>query len=262
MQSKLITLTTDFGYRDPYVGVMKGVILGINPAACIVDLTHGLPPQDVMAAALSLRASVRYFPRGTTHVAVVDPGVGTKRRPLLIASEETFFVGPDNGIFSLVMEERAISQIVELSAKSYHLQPTSNTFHGRDIFAPVAAYLSLGISAQAFGKRTEEFARLQWPRPQKKSGALEGEIVYIDRFGNLITNIEARDLNSRNIQDLRLTLGSIEIRGLQSNYASGHDRDYITLINSWGFLEVATCNDSAQHRSGAKIGNSVIIENI
>src|SRR5574341_2016219 len=145
----LITLTTDFGYSDPFVGIMKGVIARINPNAQVIDLSHGIPPQDIMAGALVLRHSVSYFPRGAVHVAIVDPGVGGARRPLLIECDGSYFVGPDNGLLSLALEDKQPARIVELSNPSYHLQSASKTFHGRDIFAPVAAYLSLGIAAAA-----------------------------------------------------------------------------------------------------------------
>ena len=141
MTTGLITLTTDFGYRDPFVGTMKGVILGINPHARIVDLTHGIPAQDLLAAALALGASTPFFPEGTVHVCVVDPGVGSERRALAIESAGQFFVGPDNGIFTLALKDKEIGEMVELSNNYYHIKPTSRTFHGRDIFAPVAAQL-------------------------------------------------------------------------------------------------------------------------
>src|SRR5215208_586879 len=148
----LITLSTDFGYIDPFVGIMKGVIYSTNPQAKIVDLTHGIAPQSVLAGALMLRHSVNYFPPGTIHVAVVDPEVGSTRKPLLIESNGSFFIGPDNGIWSLALAERDVARVIHLSNRNYHLKPTSATFHGRDIFAPVAAHLSLGTTAEAFGE--------------------------------------------------------------------------------------------------------------
>ena len=169
MERKLITLTTDFGYKDPFVGIMKGVLVGINPDCRIIDLSHEVPPQDPMAGALVLRCSAPYFPKGTIHVVVVDPGVGTNRRPLLIESEGHFFIGPDNGVLSFALEGKEVGQIIELSNGIYHLKPTSTTFHGRDIFAPVAAYLSLGIPAQDFGTRVKDFTRLLGPKSPKRS---------------------------------------------------------------------------------------------
>src|SRR5574341_1419952 len=191
----LITLTTDFGYRDPFVGIMKGVIAGINANARVIDLSHDIPPQDIMAGALVLRHSVPYFPRGTIHVAVIDPGVGGARRPLLIECDGNNFVGPDNGVLSLALAGKPPARIIHLSNSTYHSQPVSATFHGRDIFAPVAAYLSLGAEPDRFGHPIADYVRLTLPRPsQCGARSIKGEILHIDRFGNLVTNIAREDL--------------------------------------------------------------------
>ena len=253
----LITLTTDFGYTDPFVGIMKGVIYGINPQAQVVDLSHGIPAQNIMAAALVLRQSVRYFPRGTIHVAVVDPGVGSTRRPLLIEFEESYFIGPDNGVLSLVMEEKTPGRIIHLSNPAYQLQPTSATFHGRDIFAPAAAYLSRGVAPEAFGETIKDFARLTWPGVMKTGTTIKGEIVYIDGFGNLFTSISADDLKEVRERKLRITLRDLSILGLAANYAAVEQDKYLALINSWGLLEIAVYKGSAQQCSGAIIGDKV-----
>jgi S-adenosylmethionine hydrolase len=253
----LITLTTDFGYTDPFVGIMKGVICGINPQARIVDLSHGIPAQDIMGAALVLRHSAQYFPHGTIHVAVVDPSVGSARRPLVVESGENYFVGPDNGIFSLAMVEKRPKRIIHLSNPNYHLQPTSATFHGRDIFAPVAAYLSLGIAPEAFGETTDDFVSLQWPGISKTETAIAGEIVYIDAFGNLFTNIRVDDLKALSGHPLRVVMRDLSILGLATSYASVKQGNYLALVNSWGLLEIAVGKGSAQKRSGATIGDKV-----
>jgi len=253
----LITLTTDFGYADPFVGIMKGVILGIHPEAQIVDLSHDIAPQNVRAGALILRHSLTYFPRGTIHVVVVDPGVGGARRPLLIESEGNYFVGPDNGVLSLALEGRAPSRIIHLSNPVYHLTPTSTTFHGRDIFAPVAAHLSRGIPPPAFGDPLTKFERLTCPGVVNRGGRLLGEVIYVDRFGNLSTNIMARDLAELRGASLTIRLGKITISGLVQNYAARQEEGFLALINSWGLLEIALYKDSAQNRSGAKIGQTV-----
>ena len=258
MTTGLITLTTDFGYRDPFVGQMKGVILGINPNARIVDLTHGVPAQDLNAAALALSASAPFFPEGTVYVGVVDPGVGSERQPLAIESEGRFFVGPDNGIFTLALKGREIGQIVELSNDQYHMKPTSKTFHGRDIFAPVAAHLSLGTSPQELGNRVKDFNQLPWPEVTIGGGTIKGEVVYVDGFGNLITNIHERDLKTIPAENMRVSLGDLTIHGLTPNY-SRRQRGFIALINSWGLLEVALFKRNAQLKSGAKIGEKVYI---
>lgn len=259
MEPKLITLITDYGHKDPFVGIMKGVIFGINPNARIIDLSHGIPPQDLMAGALVLRHSAPFFPRGTIHVAVVDPGVGTKRRPLLIESEGCFFIGPDNGLLSLALEEKKTSQIIELSNEIYHLKPTSTTFHGRDIFAPIAGYLSLGISAQDLGTKVDAFERLPWPNVIKSEGAIQGKVIYIDGFGNLITNVQERDLRGLRPENSTVSLSSLTIHGLVANYASGTEGAFVALFNSWGLLEISLFKGNAHLQSGAKIGDTIQI---
>lgn len=256
----LITLSTDFGYKDPFVGIMKGVIAGINPQARVIDLSHGIPPQDTVAAALVLRQSVAYFPRGTIHVAVVDPGVGSERRPLLIESDEHYFIGPDNGVLSLALGEQAPRRIIHLTKPTYHLLPASMTFHGRDIFAPIAAYLSLGIPASDFGEPVTDLTRLPWPEAKITPRAIEGEIVYIDGFGNLITNIQERAVKELPSDQLSVSVGDFTAHGLAPNYAAGGNGDYIALINSWGLLEIALYKQNAQQRSRATIGAAVRVE--
>jgi len=253
----LITLTTDFGYTDPFVGIMKGVICGIDPQARIVDLSHGIPAQDIMAAALVLRQSTKYFQRGTIHVAVVDPGVGSARRPLLVESEGNYFIGPDNGVLSLVAGERTPGRIIHLSNPAYQLQPTSATFHGRDIFAPAAAHLSRGVAPETFGETIRDFARLTWPPVIKTGTTIKGKIVYIDGFGNLSTNIGADDLKELIRHNPTITLRDLTIFGLSRNYAGVEQDKYVALINSWGLLEIAIYKGNAQQRSGAIIGDQV-----
>lgn len=260
MEPKLITLITDFGTQDPFVGIMKGVIFSINPDARVVDLTHGIPPQNLAAGAITLRYSAQYFPRGTIHVAVVDPGVGTQRRPLLIESEGSFFIGPDNGILSLALEGKELRQMIDLSNDIYHLKPTSRTFHGRDIFAPVAAYLSLGISPKDLGSPVRDFIRLAWPEASKTKRAVQGEVVYIDGFGNLITNIREHDLSGLQSQKLTVSLGDITVHGLARNYTNGAERGYVALINSMGLLEISLFKGNAHLTCGAKIGDRVDVQ--
>ena len=253
----VITLTTDFGDTDPFVGIMKGVILGIHPDVRIVDLAHGIAPQNVRAGAFVLRHSLPYFRRGTIHVVVVDPGVGGARRPILLESDGHYFVGPDNGVFSLALEGREPSFMIHLSNSRYHLTPTSATFHGRDIFAPVAAHLSLGIPPPAFGDPITTFERLSWPGVLKNDQGLLGEIVYVDHFGNLFTNITERDLAELSGAKLTIRLGRIVMCGLVRNYAASKEAGFMAIINSWGLLEVALYKDSAQNRTGANIGQKV-----
>ncbi len=258
MTTGLITLTTDFGYRDPFVGTMKGVILGINPHARIVDLTHGIPAQDLLAAALALGASTPFFPEGTVHVCVVDPGVGSERRALAIESAGQFFVGPDNGIFTLALKGKEIGEMVELSNDYYHIKPTSKTFHGRDIFAPVAAHLSLGTSHKKMGNPIKEIEQLPWPEVTKDGRTIQGEVVYIDGFGNLITNIHEHNLKTIPTEHVGVSLGDLAISGLTPSY-SHRQKGYIALINSWGLLEISLFKRNAQLSCGAKIGEKVTI---
>jgi S-adenosylmethionine hydrolase len=255
----IIALTTDFGYKDPFVGIMKGVIAGINPHAHVIDLNHGVAPQDIMGAALTLRHSVNHFPRGTIHVAVVDPGVGSARRPILIEAPGNYFVGPDNGVFSLALASEEPVRIIHLSNAAYHRQPVSATFHGRDIFAPVAAHLSLGTAVMAFGEVVQGFSRIAWPGIAKSPRGLQGEIVYIDGFGNLCTNVTEDELKGLPRDKLAISVGNVAIQGLAVNYAAGGKGGFIALINSWGLLEVAVFQGNAQQHCGARVGDKIKI---
>src|SRR6266513_3390098 len=255
----LITLTTDFGYRDSFVGVMKGVIARINPQAQVIDLTHGIPPQDVMAAALALRHSIAYFPRGTIYVVVVDPGVGGGRRPLLIESAGNFFIGPDNGALSLAAAVAESMQIFQLSNPEYRLKPISATFHGRDIFAPAAAHLSLGVAPAAFGEQLTSLTKLRIPKVSQSYNRLEGEVVYIDGYGNLFTNIEEHDLTGLPLGKLIIGVGARVIHGLAPSYDSVKTNELAALVNSWGMLEIAAYKGNAQQNCGVKVGDKVIL---
>ena len=189
-QSSVITLLTDFGDQDAYAGIMKGVIAGINPHATIVDICHSIPPQDIFYGAYLLYTSYKYFPKGTIHVAVVDPSVGSERDIVCTEIHDYLFLTPNNGLLSFIVHEEQPKAIIHVTNNKYFLPSPSNTFHGRDIFAPVAAYLSLGVKPQQLGIKTNHLEQLDIPKPHyKKTGQLEGQIVYIDRFGNLITNI-------------------------------------------------------------------------
>ena len=255
----LITLTTDFGQKDSFVGIMKGVIAGINPQAHIIDISHGIPPQDILAGALTLRHAVRYFPRGSIHVAVIDPGVGSARRPLLIEWDGNYFIGPDNGVLSLAGENVEPTHIVHLANPAYHLKRTGTTFHGRDIFAPAAAHLSVGVSPMALGEALGNFVKLALPEVARQDRSIEGEIVYIDSFGNLFTNIREHDLTGLPRNKLDIVVRSVTIRGLSQNYASAGVGEFLAVINSWDMLEIAAYKDNAQKRIGAKIGDRVEI---
>jgi S-adenosylmethionine hydrolase len=254
---RIISLLTDFGTQDAFVGIMKGVILGIDPAVRLVDLSHDVPPQDILAGALILRSAVPYFPAGTIHVAVVDPGVGSQRRGILIETEQDFFIGPDNGLLSLAVPVPAVKRIIHLTNTRYMLTQRSQTFHGRDVFAPVAAHLSLGLASEQFGPPVTTMERLTLPAVERQATGLTGSVIYIDRFGNLITNIAETDLLPFPTAELWVSIATVCIRSLVSTYAAVEDAALAAVINSWGMLEIAVRNGSAAQQFGLQIGYPV-----
>lgn len=252
---QIITLTTDFGTQDWFAATMKGVILGIAPRAAIVDLTHEIPAGDVCAGAFALAAGCRFFPKGTVHVAVVDPGVGGARKAIAVQTANFLFVGPDNGVLSLALARENIKSVHRLENTSYLLRPVSHTFHGRDIFAPVAAYLARGASIRKMGPAQTDFVRLQWPQPRVRQNRIDGEVVFIDRFGNAITNIENAGLNTRNQQEV--FLGRRRLCSLKAFYQSVRAGQAVAVPGSSGFLEIAVNVGSAAKRFRLKIGDRV-----
>ncbi len=274
MAGSIITLTTDFGTADTFVGAMKGVILGINPGAVVVDLTHEVPPQDVRAGAYLLDTACHDFPPGTVHVAVVDPGVGTERLPVVVRSPDAAFVGPDNGLLSYVLSRAGgprpdaapfvLAQVrlpagwtaYHLSDKRYWRVPVSNTFHGRDIFAPVAAHLSTGVAPSAMGRAIAEVTAFAVPRPVERDGRLEGCVQHVDRFGNLVTNIDASLVPER--AGVVVEAGGQHVRGLATSYEG--DAPLVALIGSSGCLEVAVPNGSAAAQLGLGVGDPVVVQ--
>ncbi|HLZ52964.1 MAG TPA: SAM-dependent chlorinase/fluorinase [Verrucomicrobiae bacterium] len=255
----LITLTTDFGTRDWFVGTMKGVLLGINPRAAILDLTHGISPGDIRAGAFALMAGCRYFPKGTVHVAVVDPGVGSQRRAIAVHTTDYFFVGPDNGVLSWALARERIKAIRQLENPKHFLKTISRTFHGRDIFAPVAAQLSRGLPLRQLGKELKDFVRLPWPKPTEQRGEVHGEIIYIDRFGNAITNI-GTELIAGGLQGLCEVTGKRKVRCvLAPFYGAVPANSPVAVIGSSGFLEIAVNGGSAAKRFGLDTGTTVIV---
>jgi S-adenosylmethionine hydrolase len=258
----LITLTTDFGYADPFVGMMKGVILGINPSAAITDITHGIRAQDVREAALAIGEAHRYFPPETIHVVVVDPGVGSRRRPILVEAGGHIFVGPDNGVFTPVMEEYGEgARVLHITREDLFIRSPGRTFDGRDVFAPVAAWLSRGESPGGLGARITDYAVLEIPRPIILEGEIEGEVIHIDRFGNAITNIRHSDLEtlSGGHPDLSAQFGDREA-DIVGFYAEGAEREPHALINSSGLLEIFAFMGSASEEFGLEIGDKVTLK--
>lgn len=247
--SVIISLLTDFGTRDAYVASMKGVILGLNPEATLVDLTHEIPPQDIRAGAMVLAGAAPYFPPDTIHLAVVDPGVGCGRRALAARARGQFWVGPDNGLFHLIFSREPPALLVSLENPAYFLPQVSATFHGRDIFAPVAAHLSLGVGLNRFGPAIPAPVPLDFPEPVCTSEAIRGEIIYVDHFGNLVSNVPAAALQSwAGGRGLHLRLGSLVITGLSRTYAEAPPGEFLALIGSHGYLEIACAQDSAAGR--------------
>jgi S-adenosylmethionine hydrolase len=257
MRRPIITLTTDFGTKDGYIGAVKGVIKSINPDAQLVDITHEIEPFDVMGTAFSLRNYYSYYPKGTVHLVVVDPGVGSDRQPLLIKSEDYFFVGPDNGVFTFVYDREKLTEIIQISNKKYFLSDLSTTFHTRDIFAPAAAYLSLGVDINEFGSPAKQCSKLLLPQPKETKKKITGEIIHIDRFGNLITNIEVDLLHKRRVASIRT--GKRLIKQISRSYFEIPIGKVGALIGSSGFLEIAVNQGSAQSALKAKMGTSVEI---
>ncbi len=295
MKNKIIALLTDFGTRDYFVGAMKGVMLSINESAKIVDITHEIAPQNILSASFTLSACYKDFPRGTIFVAVVDPGVGSERRAILVETEDYFFVAPDNGLLSFVFETFTLAharvsafedstlahaqvsatedstlaharvsatedstlagvrvsafRVFELTNEKYFAANISNTFHGRDIFAPVAAHLSNGVDPSEFGREIVDYKRLEIYDDEAK-------IIHIDRFGNLITNLKREDLPEK----FALKIGETQIENLQEFYAEARASEVFMIFGSAGYLEVVAFQDSAKEILGAEIGQKIRLE--
>jgi S-adenosyl-L-methionine hydrolase (adenosine-forming) len=256
--SGIITLTSDFGLSDPYVAMMKGVILSINPSAVLVDLTHMIKAGSVSQAAALVRETFVYYPMGTVHLAVVDPGVGSSRRPLAVLAKGHFFVGPDNGVFWPVIEGDSGSSLVHLQDRRFFLPAVSRTFHGREIFAPVAAHLSLGVALESLGTRIEDPVQLLLPGPHVSGDILSGQIVRVDNFGNLVTNIPSRELGRfLGSRRPRIEVGKLEIQRISGTYADGEEGEPLALINSSDVLEIAVNLGRASEYIGVRAGDII-----
>lgn len=261
MSRALITLLTDFGTADYFAGAMKGVILSINPDAEIIDITHEIPSQDIHAAAFTLLAAYKDFPAQTIHVAVVDPGVGSARRPILASCGGQFFVGPDNGLFSYVFEREPPASVIHIQNQKYFRQPLSATFHGRDVFAPVAAALANGVELSEFGAEITDYVRLQSLAPIRLSdGTIRARIIHIDRFGNCVTNLTREDITDDAIaRGARLTINGREITSFRRFFAdeSAGSGEVFAIWGSVGFLELASLNTSAAQALEVKVGEII-----
>jgi hypothetical protein len=246
---RIITLLTDFGTADPFVGIMKGVILGINPRVQLVDLCHGVSPQDVLEAAFLLDCAYRYFPKGTIHLVVVDPGVGGRRRALVAEGSHGYYLAPDNGVLSYLFASGEIRRVVEVAADAYLLHPVSQTFHGRDVFAPVAAHLSRRGGIARFGTVTTRWVRLRLPAPRRTDdGSLEGSVLHVDRFGNLITNISSREISALHPErGITVSIGDRIIHGMVRSYDRLKAGAMGAILGSAGYLEIFANRQSAAH---------------
>ena len=270
----VITLTTDFGYDDPYVAAVKGAILNINPAATIVDISHTIRPQDVLQAAFILDGAYRYFPKQTVHVAIVDPGVGSERRAVVLKTPSAMFVAPDNGILSYIIDDlfsiegqsaieqtQGLTEVVfkkgleaaAITDPRFWRHPVSPTFHGRDIFAPVAAGLSLGISPFEFGEKINSLHLLPIAKPSlDPDGNVIGQVLHVDRFGNLITNIRSNSLRGKNIT---IDVGGRRIQGMSDYYAQGEG--IMAVTGSSGYIEISLRDGSACDFLAVEVGDEV-----
>lgn len=235
---------------------MKGVIASRAPGAQVVDLSHGIAPQNVLAGALVLRAAVPYFPAGTIHLGVVDPGVGTARRAICIETDRACFVGPDNGLLSLAAPAERTIRVVEITNERYLLVPRSHTFHGRDVFAPAAAALATGVVPGALGPERSDVVRITLPVPVRDGRTIRGEVVYVDTFGNLATNIDATML-AEVVE--RVEIAGRPIAGMVATYAAAPTGALLALVNSWGVVEIAVRDGDARARLDAQVGSPVIV---
>jgi len=259
----IITLTTDFGLNDHYIGSMKGVILEIVPDAQIVDICHTVQPFDVLDGALTIAQAYNYYPASTVHLVVVDPGVGTERRPILASSDRHHFVAPDNGVLSLIYGREERIHVRHITSDHYFRQPVSKTFHGRDIFAPVAAYLSKRMETDKFGDEITDFVRFNAPKPKSGDGkTLRGVVLKVDRFGNLVTNITPQDapmLFQLDPLPFKIVVGKREITEIHATYADGTPGEVFGILGSMGYLEIATNRGAAAQLVGSGKGSEVNI---
>ena len=259
----IITLTTDFGTNDHFVGAVKGVILDIVPEAAIVDITHAIQAYDVLDGAIAISQTYSYFPTGTVHMVVVDPGVGTTRRPIIASSDGYHFVAPDNGVLSMVYAKEERIHVRHITSDHYFHQPVSSTFHGRDVFAPVAAYLAKMVDSHKFGDEIEDYVKFAAPRPKPAGeNRLRAVVLKVDRFGNLITNLTPQDapgLFGANPSAFKIVVGSKEITDIRATYAEGGPGEVFGILGSMGYLEIVANRAAAAQLTGAGKGSEVSI---
>ncbi len=256
----MITLLTDFGAQDYFVPAVKGAILSLHPQANLVDLTHEIPAQDIRAAAFTLGACYQTFPAGTIHLAVVDPGVGSVRRAIIVAAGNQFFVGPDNGLFSFVYARETSVRVFHASREGYFRQPISPTFHGRDVFAPLAAWLAKGLAPEAFGAEIQDYVRFTLPAPQIVNDHILGEVIHVDRFGNCLTNLTANELQLEAVTaTTRLRLGEHDVQQFGTHFAqSSNGEKLLAYLGSAGYWEIGLWQDSAANQ--LQVGRGAVVQ--
>ncbi|MCJ7763226.1 S-adenosyl-l-methionine hydroxide adenosyltransferase family protein [Candidatus Bathyarchaeota archaeon] len=260
MPAQIFTLTTDFGLKDPYVAEMKAVILSVCPNAVVVDVTHEVEKFSIRMGAYMLASAAPYFPQGSVHVAVVDPDVGTQRRPIIVQTTHSFFVGPDNGLLFLAAEAQGIKRIYEIASRRFMLPHVSSTFHGRDIFAPAAAHLANGVPAEEFGPEITEVAKPKFTKVTRVKDSLVGEVLHVDGFGNIITNVRAKDIASlkEGVVQAELPFGKLQLK-LSKTYAEAKLQEPIALIGSHDFLEIALNQGNAAAKFNIKTGDKITL---
>ncbi|HWY69619.1 MAG TPA: SAM-dependent chlorinase/fluorinase [Terriglobales bacterium] len=263
MPNRLVTLTTDFGLNDHFVGTMRGVILNINPQAQIVDICNEVNSFDVLDGALTIAQAASYFPSDTLHVVIVDPGVGSQRRPILVTNEKQVFLAPDNGVLSLVYERSERLSVRHVTAEHYFLQPVSQTFHGRDVFAACAGWLSKGVEVSKFGEEITDYIRFAAPKPKPiDEKSFKGVVLKTDKFGNLITNITAKDipqLFEEAPPSFKVTVGKAEITKMKNAYAQATPGELFGILGSMGYLEISANRAAANRLAGADRGSDVTV---
>lgn len=256
----IITLTTDFGTRDWFVGTMKGVILGIAPKTSLVDITHEISPGDIRGGAFALMAAAPYFPKGTIHVVVVDPGVGSERRAIAIQTKDAIFIGPDNGVLVWALRKLKIRSVRAITNETFFQHPVSRTFHGRDIFAPTAAHLAAGAKFSQVGTVLQDWQQLTWPEVKQTDRSITGEIIHLDRFGNAITNVPHDALDEAEWANASVAAKGKRLGVPQASYASVKPGKALAILSSAGFLEIAVNGGSAAKRLGLQVGDPVTIK--
>jgi hypothetical protein len=260
-EPRIVTFTTDFGLQDPFAGIMHGAVLSIHPETQIVDVSHAVASYDVTDGAWTIAQAYKFFPPRTVHVVVVDPGVGSTRRPILAETDDYIFVAPDNGVLSLVEAREPRFTVRHITADRYFLQPMSQTFHGRDIFAPVAGWLSVGVAPADFGPEVSDYVKLQFPPVEHvAANSLRGAVIKVDKFGNLITNLSELDIApilGSTLPRFELLISGASIKRISHSYADGDGDDVFAIVGSSGYLEIAARQASAAQKLQAGVGTPV-----